>query len=318
MHLKKPNFWDKKDITFWSIFLFPISLAIQSLFFIKKVTTKKNYFSKKTIICIGNIYLGGTGKTPLAIEISLILKNLNLKSAIIKKFYNDQFDEVELIKNKIKNVIVRSSRYVAIQIAIKKKFNILILDDGLQDNSIYKDLNIVCFNNNQLIGNSLTIPSGPLREPLRSIKNCKIALINVNNIKEKNRKFEKKIKSLSKSTQIFYSSYLPSKSTIKKFSKKKILAFAGIGNPENFFNLLTRFGLNIKRKLIFPDHYIYKKEELDEIIIDSKLNNYTILTTEKDFYRIKKFKFKEIKYIKVNLKILQKNKFIKELQKYIK
>ena len=158
MHLKKPNFWDKKDITFWSIFLFPISLAIQSLFFIKKVTTKKNYFSKKTIICIGNIYLGGTGKTLLAIEISLILKNLNLKSAIIKKFYNDQFDEVELIKNKIKNVIVRSSRYVAIQIAIKKKFNILILDDGLQDNSIYKELNIVCFNNNQLIGNSLTIP----------------------------------------------------------------------------------------------------------------------------------------------------------------
>ena len=318
MKLKKPIFWDSKAITIWSILLFPISIIFQFLIFIKKHITKKNYFNEKTVICVGNVYLGGTGKTPLSIEIGLILKKLNLKPVIIKKFYKDQFEEVDLIKDKMKNIIVNSSRYSAAKIAIKKKFNVLILDDGLQDSSIYKDLNIACFNNNQLIGNGMTIPSGPLRESLKSIRNCQIAVINTDSSVKKNKIFEKKIHLLSKNTKIFYSRYLPDSKIIKKITKKKILAFAGIGNPNNFFGLLERCGLNIKKRIEFPDHYIYKKEELKKIILEARLKNYIVLTTEKDFYRIRKFKFKEIKHLPVNLDILKKNKFIFELKKYIK
>ena len=318
MKFKKPIFWDSKKNTIWSILLIPIALVVQILFLIKKCTTKKNFFNKKTVICVGNIYLGGTGKTPLSIEIGLILKRLNLKPVIIKKFYRDQFEEVDLIKNKMKKIIVSTSRYIAAKIAVKKKFNVLILDDGLQDNSIYKDLNIACFNNNQLIGNGMTIPSGPLREHLKSIINCQMVVINTDSSKKKNKVFEKKINLLSKKTKVFYSRYVPNNKIIKKFTKRKILAFAGIGNPENFFDLLERQNLSIKKRIEFPDHYIYKKEDLQKIILEAKLKNYIILTTEKDFYRIKKFKLREIKYLPVKLDILEKTKFISEIKKYIK
>ena len=176
MILLKPKFWDSEKITLFSIFLFPITICIKILFFLKKIFTKKNDFSIP-IICIGNIYLGGTGKTPLSIELYYILKKLKKKPAFIRKEYTAFQDEINLLK-KIGPVYENKKRSKAINEAIKNKFDVAILDDGFQDFSIKKNLSIVCFNERQWIGNGLTIPSGPLRENIKSLNRANYVFIN--------------------------------------------------------------------------------------------------------------------------------------------
>ena len=311
MNFFKPYFWNKK-YNILSIFLLPVSYLIQILFFIKKNIVKERSFSVP-IICIGNIYVGGTGKTPLAIKISDVLKKAKKDPAIIKKFYSNQNDEMELIKNKSKNLVTGSTRKDAISKAIKKKSDIIILDDGFQDHSIKKNLNILCFNSNQLAGNGFTIPSGPLREPLSSVKNCQMVVINGN----RNEEFEEKIKKISNNNiSIYYSRYLPI--NIKKLKNINLLAFAGIGNSENFFQLLSDYQLNIKKRISFPDHYNYKKRDIKNLFDLSKRNNLRLVTTEKDYFRLKYLGLNNgISYLPVELILLEEEKFLEEIKNYI-
>jgi len=176
MKIFKPKFWDQNYHTFFSIVLFPISLIYQLIVFLKKITTNKKNFSVP-IVCVGNIYVGGTGKTPLAIKIFEVLKELNKNPIIIKKDYASHKDEILLLKNYSK-VLVSKNRTDAINEAIKKTFDCVVLDDGYQDFQIKKKLNIICFHKNQKIGNGQTFPSGPLRENLKSLINCQLVLIN--------------------------------------------------------------------------------------------------------------------------------------------
>ena len=309
MKFKKPLFWSKNN-NLYSFILFPFSLLIQFLFFFKNIFLKTKKISIP-VICVGNIYLGGTGKTPLSIEIVRILKKFNMAPVLVKKFYTDQFDEIDLINSKNTEMIKNSSRYKALKEAEERGFKSIVLDDGFQDHSIYKDLSILCFNEKQLIGNGFTIPAGPLREPLSALKRSQIILING----KKNEDFENKIKSINNKINIFYSKYIAENSN--KFLNENILAFAGIGNPENFFDLLKENNINVKKQISFPDHYNYSKNELDKLLKISKESNLKLLTTEKDFFRIKHFNITDISYLTVKLKIINEELFEKELKRHL-
>ena len=309
MKILKPKFWHGKN-TLLSFFFLPLSVLLQLLIFFKKILTKRKKFSIP-IICVGNIYLGGTGKTPLCIKLVEIFKKLSKQPIIIKQFYKAHEDEYNLIKSKKISLFKITSRAVAIKNAEIENFDCVILDDGFQDYSIYKDLNIICFNGEQLDGNGMTIPSGPLREPLSSIKNAQIVIING----KFNEVFEQKIKAKSKNISIYYSDYLPS--NLNQFVGQNLLAFAGIGNPNNFFDLLEKNNLNISKKITYPDHYDYSMEELDNIIKYSISNKLKIITTEKDYFRIKRYNISEIKYLEVKLQIKDEHEFIKEVEKWL-
>ena len=178
------------------------------------------------------------------------------------------------------------------------------MDDGLQDYRIHKKVKIVCFNSNQLIGNGLVLPSGPLRERLSSLKNTHIVIINGN----KSEKFEKIIFNINKNLKIFYSSYQPK--NIDTFKNKELVAIAGIGNPENFFQLIEKNNLTIKKKIIFPDHYKFSRNEIQTIADDALKENYQVIMTEKDYYKIIDYKINGIDYLKVDLIINNKKNFI--------
>ncbi len=309
MKILKPKFWEKNN-SLISLLLQPISFFLQLLILIKKRFTSKHSF-KIPIICIGNIYLGGTGKTPLSILLAKELKKYNKKPAIIKKYYPEHIDEHNLINNNIDCLFLDKERSKAINDAEKKQHDIAILDDGFQDYSINKNLNILCFNSAQLIGNGKTLPSGPLRQNIDAIKNTQLILINGN----KDESFEKKIIKISNKVKIFYSKYLPS--NIQEFSGKRLFAFAGIGNPKNFFKLLIDNNLKIYRTLSFPDHYKFSKSEIQKMIDESIKNNCELITTEKDYYRIKDLGFKNIKFLKVKLDIIEKDKLINQILNYV-
>ena len=307
MKIFKPKFWHKKN-SLISFCLLPLSIIFQFFLIFKKILIKKKNFPI-SVICVGNIYLGGTGKTPLCIELVEILKKSNKKVAIIKKFYKSHKDEFKLIESKKIKLFMSVSRSAAIKKAKIDNFDCVILDDGLQDSSIVKDLNIVCFNAEQLAGNEMTLPSGPLREPLSSLKSSQIVLINgsVNEV------FEKKIKSISSNISIYYSRYLPV--NLDEFIGQNLLAFAGIGNPNNFFDLLEKNHLLVIKKISFPDHYSYSTKELNNIVDYAVSNNLNIITTEKDYFRIKHYKIPQIQSLRIKLEIKNKDKFEKELIK---
>ena len=309
MQIKKPKFWDLKEPSLFSYLLWPLSklVELRSLF---KIKQKKKFFNIKTI-CIGNIYIGGTGKTSLAIKINNLLKNKNIKTCFLKKHYLDQIDEIKLLK-KHGRVFTGAQRIECLDRAIKEKYEIAIFDDGLQDYSINYDLKILCFNNINWVGNGQVIPAGPLRENLNEIKNYKYIFINGNfenfdNIKNT-------IKNINPTSQIFTGIYKPTNVNEFKISEKH-LVFSGIGNHQTFLSMLKNNKFNIIHEIEFPDHYNYTEQDLEKIILKSKELDCNILTTEKDFLRINNNNLKEIKFIKSELFIQDEEKLINDILK---
>ena len=309
MNFFKPKFWDKNKISFFSVLLFPVSLLIKVLSLFKRVLIKTNQ-SSIPIICVGNIYLGGTGKTPLCIEIFSILKNLNMNPVFVRKKYDSFQDEADLQKQ-VGPVYQNKKRIEAVKEALQNKANVAILDDGFQDFSINKNLSIVCFNKKQWVGNGLTIPSGPLRESLSALKRANCVVING----EKNRDIENKIFSKNKEIKIFYTKYRAK--NISEFKNKKVIAFAGIGNPDNFFDLLKDNKIDIEEEIKFPDHHEYSEETLENLINKAKENNNILLTTEKDYFRIDENYKQNINFLKIEVEIENRNQFIDEIKKVI-
>ena len=292
MFIKKPRFWDSEKISIYSIILYPISIIYFFLLTIIK-KFKKNQNFEIPIVCVGNIYLGGTGKTPLVYEIYNILNSIGKNPAIIKKYYNYLEDEISLLKSK-SIVFSEKNRSLAIKELIENKYDTAIMDDGFQDSSIQKNFSILCFNEKQWIGNGLLIPAGPLRENLNSLSRANCIFING----KKNTNIEKQINKI-KENNIFYTKYVPK--NISNFSNKKIIAFAGIGNPINFFELIKDNKLNLIDYRSFPDHYNFSEKDLNDLILKAKNNDAILLTTEKDYFRINNSFKNSIEKVEVKL-----------------
>ena len=248
MKINKPKFWDQK-ISLYSLILFPLSILVELVVIFKRKLIKSKKFNIP-VICIGNIYLGGTGKTPTAILVANELIKIGKKPSIIRKHYADQEDEYELIRRYHNGLFVNFKRSKAILEAENNSYDSVILDDGFQDCTIKKNLNIICFNKNQLIGNGMIIPAGPLRESLGVLKDAQVVIINGG----KNLEFEEKILKYNKNLNIFYSNYYSVNTS--ELRGKKLLAVAGIANLLTF-NLLVSEGLDIEKN-DFPDHYQFK------------------------------------------------------------
>jgi len=309
MKLKKPKFWDYKKPSFLSYLLLPFSIILG---LIAKIKSKPKFCSSKIkTICVGNIYIGGTGKTSLTIKIKEILDKNNIKACFIKKFYPNQVDEQKIL-SKNGTLFSNLKRITALDEAISKGFEVAIFDDGLQDSSIKYDLEIVCFNNLNWIGNGLTLPSGPLRENINSLKFYENVFLNGNeeslvNIKEQ-------IKKINPNMNINSGKYTPL--NINEFDKNQdYLVFSGIGNHKTFIEMLKNNKLKIVSDLEYPDHYQYSKKDFNEIIINAKKYNAHIITTEKDYLRLENFSRNEIFYVKSSLDILDEKNLTNKLIK---
>jgi tetraacyldisaccharide 4'-kinase len=310
MEFKKPKFWDYKKPNVYSYLLWPISILIRLFNFLKILITRKNYSSTKTI-CVGNIYLGGTGKTSLSLKINEILRQKKIKTCFIKKFYSNQIDEQNILEDNGK-LFKNKKRFESLKQAAKEGYKIAIFDDGLQDFSINYDLNIVCFNNINWIGNGLTIPSGPLRESINDIKKYRNVFLNGNN--EDLDEIKKYIFKIDPTINVYQGKYVPK--NLNEFNiKDKFLVFSGIGNHATFISMLKINKFNIVKEIEFPDHYEYSKKDINNIISTAKDLDCKIITTEKDYARLKIDNFSDIKHIKVDLEILNEEIFLKEISK---
>ena len=307
MSLKKPKFWDYKKPNIIAYILSPIAFLVRILVFLFRKKNRQKF--KIKIICVGNIYIGGTGKTSLSIKLNQILNQKKIKSCFVKKFYKNQEDEQKLLKNNGK-LFLASKRIDAIKEAEKENYDVVILDDGLQDKSIEPDINLICFNNTNWIGNGMTIPAGPLREKIDNLKYHKHIFLNGN--LENLENIKKEIFKINSEINIYLGKYEPV--NIDEFKKEdKYLVFSGIGNHKTFISMLNNNGIKIIKDIEFPDHHKYKKKEIDKIINEANRLSCKLITTEKDFLRLEKEFINKIKFVKSELKIIDEEKFIKKI-----
>jgi tetraacyldisaccharide 4'-kinase len=307
MKLKKPKFWDYKKPNLYSYLLLPFSIILK---LISKLKSKPKLTNPKIkTICVGNIYIGGTGKTSLALKIKEILEQKNIKVCFIKKDHSDQVDEQRLL-GKNGQLFTSKKRTAALKEAISQGYKIAIFDDGLQDASIKYDLEIVCFNNLNWIGNGLTLPSGPLRESIDNLRFYDNVFLNGN--EEDLTNIKNQIEKINTKININQGKYIPL--NIASFNKEEnYLVFSGIGNHETFVHMLKNNNLKIVDDLEYPDHYQYSKKDFYEIVMKAKKYDAKIITTEKDYLRLDSLDKTKVLFIKSTLKILDEKKLTKTL-----
>lgn len=296
MKFKKPKFWDlkKQNLAAYLLFPFTIFLRLNNLFL--DLNQKKKNHNIKTI-CVGNIYVGGTGKTPATIRLFNIFKKLNYNVCTGKKHYKEHLDE-QIILNNQTNFICKKSRVEILEEASKNKFELILFDDGLQDKDLNYDLKIVCFDANNWIGNGQLIPAGPLREKLNSLKKYDIVFLKNHN--SKTNEIKEIIKKQNPLIKIFQMSLNPK--NMQNFDlRQKYLIFSGIGDPKNFKKILLDNNFKVIKEIIFPDHYDYQKDDIDKIRSEAEKLNASIVTTEKDFVKINKIDSKKINFLKISL-----------------
>ena len=307
MILKKPKFWDFKKPNFFTYLLYPFTIFVEINNIISSLIPKKKFTEIKTL-CVGNLYIGGTGKTPTSLFLYNLLKKMNINPVTAKKFYNNQMDEQKLLEDN-SNFISLSNRKKIVKKAIEMKFDMIIFDDGLQEKWIDYDIKFACFDSEKWIGNGHLIPSGPLREKINTIKNYHgIFLKTVNEDSNLDYIFNR-IRKINPYIEIFETNI--EIKNINKFNiDKNNVIFSGIGNPDSFKKLLLKNKFKIIEEITFPDHYNYQDKDILKIIDKANSNNAEIITTEKDFKRIPQNFKEKISFLEINMKIKDENKLV--------
>ena len=293
--LKAPKFWYNKKNTFLSQVLYPLSLIFRLGTKIRIITSK----TKKAtlpIICIGNIVVGGAGKTPVSLKIGKILIKAGYKPHFISKGYAGIIKSSTLVENwhspqsvgdesillaEIAPTWIGQDRNESATLAASSGSDCLIMDDGFQNPTIHKDYSITVINASQEFGNRKVMPSGPLRESIKrgfSRTNLFIIIGETTEFLQKN---------IPDHIPTIKAKFAINKNN-KIFKGQKITAFAGIAYPEKFFNSLTEQGAIIVKEVTYPDHHIYDENDLLSLAEIANKTKSILVSTQKDFVRIPK------------------------------
>lgn len=314
--LNTPGFWYKDSFfnKFISVLLMPFSLLYHLCFFIhKKISPVKNF--KNKIISVGGLNVGGSGKTPITIELIKFFKSKGLNTFVIMRGYKSSskksillqqsntsnknskiYGDEALLISKYSDVIIGANKQESISLAENiDPSRIIILDDGHQSYRIKKDIDIIVIDSMQNIGNGKLIPSGPLREPFyNGIKNSDLVVI----IKysEDDVFFKSK----------YYDFIQKQKPTFickacVDICNSAVYPFCGIGFPWKFFQSLKSQNNNLLKTKIFPDHYDYNDFDIKTLISEAKSINAKLVTTEKDIVKINQKYYNEISVAKLNI-----------------
>jgi tetraacyldisaccharide 4'-kinase len=283
-----PKFWHTKTII--SYLLLPLSWLYLFFSYLRKIIARPIIFPCK-VICVGNISIGGTGKTQIVIFLAKVLKAINIDFIIITKGYGSKLQTALLVEphHTVLDVgdeavmllkygkVIASKKIQYILPFIKRiKPKVIIVDDAMQNPNFYKDIVILSVDADRLFGNELLIPAGPLREyPKQAIEKADIViLVGSSNVAPF---------FLHKELPFFQAQIVP---IIDIDKTKSYFAFSGIGNPERFFSTLENYGLQLVGNKIFPDHHQYRKEDLDYLKEQSEKSNSLLITTRKDYVKI--------------------------------
>lgn len=334
------------------IFLFPlylVSLPYGWAVSMRALLYSSGFLKQKRLPCpvisIGNITVGGTGKTPLIIHLAQRLVEEGISVAILSRGYKrkkdssplvsdgktvfltpeESGDEAYLIAQRLRNVpvLVGKDRFRSGLMALQKiKIEGFLLDDGFQHLSLYRNLNIVLIDSLTEFGNGHLLPRGILREPLSSLERADLFILTKVKEKKDFHSLESKLRGLQPRAKIFHSHYEPiefvdscgESQALSILKGRRALAFSGIARPETFTSLLEQVGVDIKKELVFPDHHFYSPSDLERIRREARGVDF-ILTTEKDMAKLPRSPFSStpLMALRINVKIWEEEEFYKRV-----
>jgi tetraacyldisaccharide 4'-kinase len=251
------------------------------------------------VVCIGNLTVGGAGKTPTALTLAHLLHAAHERPFFLTRGYGgrlagpvrvnprvhysaDVGDE-PLLLARLAPTIVARDRAAGAQFAQYAGASVVVMDDGLQNPALVKDLAIVVVDGRRGIGNGRVIPAGPLRAPLRTQLDRVQALIVVG---PPDNAADVKSRAVQNGLPVFHAGLEPDRGIISAIGRRKVLAFAGIGNPDKFFATLTEAGVAIAERIGFDDHHRFTATQAHDLMARARAANLMLVTTEKDLARL--------------------------------
>jgi tetraacyldisaccharide 4'-kinase len=314
----------QREEPFWArVLLFPLHLlslfyggAVRARALVYALGLKKPKRLPCPVISVGNITVGGTGKTPLVMALARELMKRGVPVAILSRGYKgkkasgplvsdgqkvylspeESGDEPFLMAKSLKDipVLIGKDRFVTGQMAFQR-FGVrgLLLDDGYQHLQLYRDLNILLIDSHIGFGNYHLLPRGILREPSSHLRRAHLFLLTKVDHPEACPSLEANLREIHPTSSIFHSHYEPSgligpkgeREELHSLKGKKALIFSGIANPDYFSSLLKRSGMEIIKEVIFPDHYRYTSKDLVSLENEGKEADWFV-TTEKDMVKL--------------------------------
>lgn len=301
MYLSRPKFW--KTINIFSLALIPFSFLYFFIILFKNVIFFKSRKVKPFVICVGNVTVGGTGKTPVCLELGRFLRDRGFNVTYLTRGVGGNGSYVGKVDNKIHSAFdvgdeaimlskiastyIGRNRFTAGKLAELDGADIIIMDDGMQNQSIYKDITLLVFDSEYKFGNKLLLPAGPLREPLSwAFKKADFFVCTSSGDRKENTYLEEELK------QSFSFEYIVK--NIDEVKGKKFIGLSSIADPEKFIRTAKKFGAEILELISYHDHHNYSEGEIEEVLKIAKKHNCMILTTSKDAVKIHEKHFHNI------------------------
>jgi tetraacyldisaccharide 4'-kinase len=249
------------------------------------------------VLCVGNFTLGGTGKTPAVMRLAKMLQEAGERAFCLSRGYGGslagpkrvdahtdraaQVGDEALLLARVAPTIVARDRVAGAEAAAAAGASVVIMDDGLQNASLAKDFTIAVVDGRRGLGNARVFPAGPLRAPLAVQLARTDALLVVGEATGAGDAV-----AAARGLPIFHGHLQPDPAAIAELKARKVLVFAGIGDPDKFFATATEAGIAVARRQPFPDHHRFTAEQAAELIMRAEHDGLALLTTEKDRARM--------------------------------
>ena len=295
--MREPAFWHRPSSPI-SLLLTPLG-ALYGLVAGRRLQ-RQGIDAGIPVICVGNYHVGGAGKTPCVLALAEMLRDLGETPVVLSRGYGgrlrgpimvdgarhvalDVGDEPLMLARTVPVAVARD-RIDGVALARSQGASVILMDDGFQNPAISKDASLIVIDAGRGLGNGRVFPAGPLRAPLSQQLGRTDALIVVGD----GRAAEAVAAAVAaRGAPVVSAHFTPDPASLARLSGQRVLAFAGIGDPARFFRTLRQSGIDVVRERVFADHHPFSQHEIETLITEAKADALTLVTTEKDFVRLR-------------------------------
>ena len=297
--MREPAFWHRPP-SWISYLLLPLAAVYGAVAALRM--QRSGLDAGIPVFCVGNYHMGGAGKTPTVLALTRILRELGETPVVLSRGYGgrlrgpvmvdphrhaaaDVGDEPLMLSSTVP-VAVSRDRVDGVALAKSQGASVILMDDGFQNPAVQKDAALIVIDSDRGVGNAFVFPAGPLRAPLSAQLDRTDALVVVGAGTAAGA-IAKRIASRP-GRPVLSAHLVPDDAALAALANKRVLAFAGIGDPARFFRTLRGSGIDVVRERAFADHHPFSQGDIDALIAEARRDQLTLVTTEKDLVRLRK------------------------------
>ena len=295
--MREPAFWHRPP-SWRSRLLMPLGALYGAV--AGRRMQRRGFDAGIPVLCVGNYHTGGAGKTPAVFALTTLLRDLGETPVVLSRGYGgrlrgpimvdpgrhaaaDVGDEPLMLAQTVPVAVARD-RVGGVALARSQGASVILMDDGFQNPAIVKDASLVVIDGSRGLGNACVFPAGPLRAPLALQLACTDALIVIGD-GDAAKAVAADI--AARSAPVLSARLKPNADAVASLAGRRVLAFAGIGDPARFFRTLRACGIEVVRERAFADHHPFSESEIETLIAEAKRDALTLVTTEKDLARLR-------------------------------